>query len=126
MPATLDFTTPHVLRTAAEYEAAVAEIDTLLDAEPAPGSPDAERLEFLAVLVEAYEDAHVPELPRATPAEVVAFALEQQGRQRAELAPIMGGRSRVSEFFTGKRPLSMTQVRALRDTLGLPADVLIG
>ena len=125
MRATLDFSTPHVLRTAAEYDAAVAEIDILLDADPAPGTPDAERLEFLAVLVEAYEDANLPELPRARPADVVAFALEQQGRDRAELAPLMGGRSRVSEFFSGKRSLSLAQVRALRDSLGLPADVLI-
>ena len=125
MRATLDFSTPHVLRTAAEYDAAVAEIDTLLDADPASGTPDAERLEFLAVLVEAYEDANLPELPRARPADVVAFALEQQGRDRSELAPLMGGRSRVSEFFSGKRSLSLAQVRALRDSLGLPADVLI-
>lgn len=125
MPAVLDFTTPHVLRSEAEYEAAVAEINALLDANPAEGSPEDDRLEFLSVLVQAYEDAHVPELPKASPQAVVAFTLEQQGRDRAELAPLMGGRSRVSEFFAGKRDLSITQVRALRDALRIPADLLI-
>lgn len=125
MPATLDFTIPHVLRSAAEYEAAVAEINALLDANPPDGSADDERLEFLSVLVEAYEDAHVPELPKASPQAVVDFMLEQQGRDRASLAPLMGGKSRVSEFFAGKRPLSMAQVRALRAEFGIPADLLI-
>lgn len=124
MSAILDFSTPHVLRTAREYTAAVSEIDRLLDAQVAEGSAEYDRLEFLSVLVEAYENAHVPELP-ASPQAVVAFMLEQQGRDRASLASIMGGRSRVSEFFAGVRPLSLNQIRALRDELGIPADLLI-
>ncbi len=125
MPAALDFTTPHVLRNAREYEAALAEIRRLLDLHAPHGSPDDERLEFLSVLVEAYEDAHLPELPKAGPIAVVDFMLEQHGRDRASLAPLLGGKSRVSEFFAGKRPLSINQLRALRDEFGIPADLLI-
>jgi Predicted transcription regulator containing HTH domain len=44
---------------------------------------------------------------------------------RADLATIMGGKSRVSEFLNGKRSLSIKQVRALRERLGIPADRLI-
>jgi HTH-type transcriptional regulator/antitoxin HigA len=62
---------PHVLRNEAEYNAAVAEIDRLLDAEPQPGSEDYERLECLSVLVQAYEDAHLPMGKLATPQDVV-------------------------------------------------------
>ena len=50
MPTVLDFTKPRVLRTEAEYEAAVAEIDALLDADPIAGSEACDRLEFLSVL----------------------------------------------------------------------------
>lgn len=125
MSVVLDFSTPHVLRNASEYEAAVREINRLLDANPPHGSPDDERLEFLSVLVKAYEDAHVPQLPKASPQAAVDFMLEQQGRTRASLAPLMGGQSRVSDFFRGVRPLSIGQVRALRDELGIPADLLI-
>ena len=121
----LDFSTPHVLRNAREYKAAVREINRLLDANPSHGSPDDERLELLSVLVEAYEDAHVPQLPKASPQAAVDFMLEQQGRTRASLAPLMGGQSRVSDFFRGVRPLSIGQVRALRDELGIPADLLV-
>jgi HTH-type transcriptional regulator/antitoxin HigA len=125
MATMLDFTRPHVLRDEAEYETAVAEIDALLDADPVPGTSEADRLEFLAVLVEAYEDMHVPQLPTASPQEVVDFVLDQEGRDRNSLAPLMAGRNRVSEFFNGVRALSINQVRALREELGIPADLLI-
>lgn len=123
---TLSFTKPHVLRNLREYKAAVAEIDALLDLDPTRGSEAYERLEFLSVLVEAYEDEHYPIDERdGTPQSVVAFMLEQQGKTRSDLATLMGGKGRVSEFFSGKRRLSVEQIRSLRDELGIPADLLI-
>ena len=65
MAEVLDFTQPHLLRNEEEYDIAVAEIDALLDVDPPPGSEAYERLEFLSVLVQAYEDAHVPTLRSA-------------------------------------------------------------
>jgi len=122
----LDFSTPHVLRNAKEYRAAVSEIDRLLDADPKRGTPDYERLEFLSVLVEAYEDEHDPlDEAGGSPQSVVAFMLEQRGLTRADLRDAMGGKGRVSEFFAGKRRLSIEQIRALRDLLHIPADLLI-
>lgn len=124
--AILDFTRPHVLRNAREYRAAVAEIDALLDQDPRPGTEAYDRLEFLSVLVEAYEDRHAPFEDAGPPQSAVEFMLEQKGMTRAELAPLMGGRARVSEFFAGKRRLSITQIAKLREALGIPADLLIG
>lgn len=125
MPTTLDFTKPHVLRNAREYRAAVAEIDALLDQDPKRGSEAFERLEFLSVLVAAYEDEHDPIDDAGTPQSAVDFALEQRGMTRTDLAALMGGRARVSEFFAGKRRLSITQIQRLREELGIPADLLI-
>ena len=99
----LDFSEPHVLRNEPEYDAAVAEVDALLERDPAAGSPEYERLRFLAVLIGAYDDEHYPMGDAGTPQSAVAFMLEQKGMTRADLAPILGGRSRVSEFFSGKR-----------------------
>jgi HTH-type transcriptional regulator/antitoxin HigA len=122
----LDFSTPHVLRNAKEYKAAVAEIDRLLDADPKRGTEAYDRLKFLSVLVEAYEDEHDPIDERTgTPQSVVAFMLEQKGMTRADLHELMGGKARVSEFFAGKRTLSVAQIRALHRALGIPADLLI-
>lgn len=120
----LDFSTPHVLRDEGEYRAAVSRVDALLDRDPDPGSPEYEELEFLSVLIEAYENEHLAE-DHASPQELVDFMLDQRGLERADLHDAMGGRSRVSEFFSGKRPLSMGQVKALRELLGIPADALI-
>jgi HTH-type transcriptional regulator/antitoxin HigA len=125
----LDFSIPHVLRNAREHRVAVAEIDELLDQDPRRGTAAYDRLEFLSVLVQAYEDARFPldELEAAgSPQTVVDFMLEQHGMSRGDLAAIMGGKSRVSEFFAGKRRLSVDQIKALRDALGIPADLLIG
>lgn len=121
----LDFTKPHVLRTEEEYDAAAVEIDALLDADPAPGTEEYERLEFLSVLVEAYDDEHYPMGESSTPQSVVDFMLEQKGMPRARLAPLLGGRSRVSDFFNGKRQLSRGQIKKLRQALGIPADLLL-
>jgi HTH-type transcriptional regulator/antitoxin HigA len=123
--ATLHFATPRVLRGAREYAAAVAEIDRLLDMDPVAGTEDHERLEFLSVLVEAYEDDHDPVDESGSPREVVAFMLEQRGMTRADLVPLLGSKSRVSEFLSGKRPLSIAQIKTLRDALGIPADLLL-
>jgi len=123
--AALDFTKPHVLRNAREWRAAVEEIDALLDRDPKRGTEAYDRLEFLSVLVQAYEDEHEPIEEGGTPQSVVTFMLEQKGMPKTALAPLMGGRARVSEFFAGKRRLSIAQIKKLRDALGIPADLLI-
>ena len=121
----LDFSKPHVLRNEKEYDAAVAEMDALVDRHPPVGSREYDRLEFLSVLVEAYDEEHHALGATATPQAVVEFQLEQQGMTRANLASVLGGRSRVSEFFSGKRSLSLSQIKKLRRLLNVPADVLL-
>ena len=123
--ALLDFSKPHVLRSEAEYEAAIAEIHQLLDQDVEAGTEGYDRLEFLSVLVEHYEDEHYA-VGTATPQQAVLFMLEQKGMDRADLDDVMGGKSRVSEFLNGKRELSKSQVEGLRHLLGIPADVLLG
>jgi HTH-type transcriptional regulator/antitoxin HigA len=120
---TLDFSKPHVLRNAREYDAAVSEIDTLLD-HGRLSREDEDRLEFLTLLVESYDDAHYEMGEGSTPRSVVDFLLEQNDMTRAELAPLMGGRSRVSDFFNGRRQLSLGQIQKLRERFGVSADAL--
>lgn len=121
----LDFSKPHLLRTEAEYEAAIAEIERLLDEDVAHGTEGYDRLEFLSVLVEHYEEERFP-MDSVSPQDAVLFMLEQRGMDRSHLDDLMGGKSRVSEFFSGKRALSKSQVEALHRELGIPADILLG
>lgn len=124
-PVGLDRSQPHVLRNDAEYEAALAEVDAILAREPDLGTPEADWLELLVVLIESYERGHYPMGGTSTPQTLVDFMLDQRGMSRSDLGEIMGGKSRVSEFFAGKRDLSLSQIRRLRHLLRVPADLLI-
>ncbi len=113
---------PRVIKTEADYEAALAYVETLMDAEP--GSPEEETLEVFALLIDDYEQAHYPiDLP--DPIEAIKFRMEQQGLIQKDLAPYLGSQSRVSEVLNGKRPLSLSMIRALHKGLGIPAEVLL-
>jgi HTH-type transcriptional regulator/antitoxin HigA len=120
----LDFTKPHVLRTEDEYDAAIVEIERLLDLDPAPYSEEYERLEFLSVLAEAYERTHF-QIDGSSPEDVVEFMLEQKGLPRENVDVLLGGEQSADQFFSGARKLSRDEIEALRDLLGIPADLLL-
>jgi HTH-type transcriptional regulator/antitoxin HigA len=109
-------------KTEADYEAALAEIEELFEAEPS--TPEGDRLEVLTTLVEAYEDAHYS-IPSPDPIEAIRYYMESRGLVRRDLEPYIGSRARVSEILNRKRPLSLTMIRRLNKELGIPADVLI-
>jgi len=48
------------LRNEDDYDWALAEIARYFDDQPDVGSPDGDRFEVLATLIEAYEDRHYP------------------------------------------------------------------
>ena len=112
---------PKVLKTEAEYEAALAHMDALMDAEP--GSPDEEALELWGLLIRQYEQEREPiDLP--DPVDAILFRMEQAGLKPKDLIPYIGSQSKVSEVLNRKRRLSLTMIRNLRDGLGIPANVL--
>ncbi len=102
---------------------ALARIDSLWGAEQ--GAPQAEELDVLVTLVDAYEAKHHALLP-PDPIEAIRFRMEQMGLTRKDLEPMLGSRARVSEVLAGKRSLTLAMVRRLRSGLGLSADVLVG
>ena len=110
------------IKTKAACKEALKEISELLNAPP--GSSEADRLEVLSILVEAYEDEHHPIDP-PDPIEAIKFRVEQQGLTRRDLEPYIGSRARVSEVLNRKRPLSVEMIRRLHKGLGIPAEVLI-
>jgi HTH-type transcriptional regulator/antitoxin HigA len=89
-----------------------------------PKASDAARLRAQALLLQAYEGTRWPLHPIA-PADLIRYAMEQHGLSPADMAPILGTRSRVSEVLNGKRPLTLPMIRRLHERLGLPADLLI-
>jgi len=110
------------IRTEADYQAALSEIERLFDA--ALDTPDTDRLEVLTTLVEAYESERF-RVPAPDPVEALHYYLESRGLSRQDLEPYLGSRARVAEVLNRKRPLSLEMIRRLHEGLGIPADVLI-
>ena len=111
-----------IIKTEAEYEATLARIAALMDAEP--DSPQEEELKLLVLLVEKYEAEHFPiDLP--DPVEAIKFRMEQEGLETKDIIQYIGSQSKVSEVLNYKRPLSLNMIRRLQAGLGIPAEVLI-
>jgi HTH-type transcriptional regulator/antitoxin HigA len=114
-------TTLIVIDNDAELARARALVDRLMASdEPA----DVARLEAQARLIAAYEESKWPRRMPST-AEIIRYLMDQHGLSRAEMVPILGTASRVSEVLRGKKGLSMTMVQHLRARFGVPADVLL-
>jgi HTH-type transcriptional regulator/antitoxin HigA len=113
----------HPIRNDAEHATALREIEALMDA--VPGTPEGDRLDLLATLVEAYEAQRWP-IENPDPIAAILFMMEQKGLDRRDLVPaIGGGTGRVSEILNRQRPLTLPMIRALAKLLELPADVLV-
>ena len=110
------------VRTAQDYEAALARIDALMDA--APGSPEFDELDVLVDLVELYESKHEP-MGYPSPLAALEFRMEQGNLRPRDLIPFIGSRAKVSEVLSGKRAITMPMARALHQHLGIPAEVLL-
>ena len=110
------------IRKQRDYKAALAEIERVFEAKP--GTPDGDRLEVLATLVEVYEERHHP-VPPPDPVDAILYFMESRGLSRKDLEPYLGSRAKVSEVLNRKRPLSIDMIRRLHAGLGIPAEVLI-
>ena len=113
---------PKVIKTEADYKAALARLNELLKAKPE--TPEGDEFELWVALVETYEDVQFPiELP--DPITAIRFRMEQAGLRQVDLVPYIGSRSRVSEVLNGKRKLSLSMIRRLHEGLGIPVEVLL-
>jgi HTH-type transcriptional regulator/antitoxin HigA len=110
------------IKTAADYQAALNEIENLFDA--TPNTPRGDQLDVLATLVEAYEEQHYA-IPAPDPIEAVLYHMESRGLTRKDLEPYLGKRARVSEILNRKRPLTLRMIQRLHSELGIPAEVLL-
>lgn len=108
----------------ADYTATLKEILTLMESDPDFGTPEGNRLDILATLVQAYEAKRVP-ITVPDPVEAIKFRMNLSGLSVKDLEPIIGKSNRVYEILSRKRPLTLAMIRRLHKSLGIPADVLI-
>jgi HTH-type transcriptional regulator/antitoxin HigA len=119
--------TVRVIKNEAQYEAACQRIYELINAsqEPIlPGSSEADEMELLSILVEKYEREHYP-IEAPDPIEAIKFRMEQMNLKQKDIAPLVGGKTRVSEVLSKKRPLSIKMIILLNRYLGIPLESLV-
>ena len=112
------------LRTEADYDWAVAQIEPYFTHQPPPGTAAAERFDVLAALIENYEAKHWP-IEAPDPVEAIRARMEQSGYTQADLVVLLGSRSRASEILARRRGLTMEQAYRLHREWHIPSESLI-
>ena len=109
------------IRTEADYQAALAQIGELLNAET--GTPESDRLEILSVLVADYERKRNVDV-QADPVDVLMMSMKAQGRTQADLAALLESRSRASEVLSRRRQLSTSMIEKIEQAWSIPSALL--
>ena len=110
------------IRTKADYRAALKDVESLMTAKA--NTPEGDRLDVMATLIEAYERAHFPmDLPDAV--DAIKFRMEQSGLTVEDLEPVIGRRNRVYEVLSRRRTLTLRMIEGLHSKFGIPAESLL-
>jgi HTH-type transcriptional regulator / antitoxin HigA len=115
----------HPIRSDADHRRALAEIESLWGA--SPGTEAGDKLDVLLALVEIYEAKQWPIAieGRFDPIDVIHHAIEELGHSQAELAELLGSRSRASEILSRRRALTVEMIHAISEAWKIPADLLV-
>ena len=117
-----------ILKTEQEYNEACKRIYCLINScvdEIEPDTPEGEELVLLSLLVEKYEQEESHQMKTPDPIEAIKFRMEQMNLRQADIAPLLGGKTRVSEVLNGKRALTLKMIILLNRYLGIPLESLV-
>jgi len=112
------------IKSKEEHSAYLSRAYDLMQIELTPNSKEADELEVISILIEAYEKENFP-IEAPNPIEAILFRLDQLGMTSSDLSKLIGSRSRTSEILKGKRKLSIGMIRILNKQLGISAQTLI-
>ena len=112
------------IRNEAEYDEALEEIERYFKNEPRPGTPEADRFDLLALVVEDYERKRWPIEPPET-IDAIRYRMETGGYSQADLGRLLCSRQRASDILAKKRPLTMRMAWKLHREWNIPAEALI-
>lgn len=113
----------HPIRNNEDHAAALREIEQLWGA--AIGTEDGDKLDILATLVEKYEEGRWPNVDVSDPIDLLNYAIEELGHSQAELAELLGSRSRASELLNRRRALTVEMIHRISEAWKIPADLLV-
>jgi HTH-type transcriptional regulator/antitoxin HigA len=112
------------LRSEKDYDAALAEIERYFDQPPKHGTPEADRFDLLALVIEDYERKFWPIDP-PSPVDAIRYRMETAGYTQSDLGRLLGSRQRASDVLGRKRSLTMQMAWKLHREWGIPAEALI-
>jgi len=113
------------IRTDEDHRAALAAIEACWGA--ADGTAEGDKLDVLVALVDSYESRRWPieSSTRFDPIDVLHYAIEELGHSQAELADLLGSRSRASEILARHRALTVDMIYKISEAWKIPADLLV-
>jgi HTH-type transcriptional regulator/antitoxin HigA len=113
----------HPIKNDDDHSAALREIEKLWGA--APGTDDGDRLDILVTLVAKYEEGRWPDVDTSDPVDLLNYAIDELGHSQAELAELLGSRSRASEVLNRRRALTVEMIHRISEAWKIPADLLV-
>ena len=113
-----------VIETDEEYQRLLARLSDLDVSRHSLSAEEEALAELLARLISDYEDRRFP-IPQAPPHQVLQFLMEQPGLRQADLAPIVGSRSQVSDILSGKRGISKAAAKKLAAFFRVSAELFL-
>ncbi|MEP7223014.1 MAG: transcriptional regulator [Novosphingobium sp.] len=109
------------IKTDADHAASLREIEALWGA--AEGTPEGDRLDILATLVEAYEERRWP-IEELDPIEAIEATMAHDGHSRADLAALIGS-NRATEVLKRQRALTLPMIRCIAREWHVPERLLV-
>ncbi len=116
-----------VIKNEAQYEAACQRVYEAMNGSRKPiipGSSEADEIELLSILIEKFERENFPVGP-PDPVEAIKFRMDQMSLKQKDIAPLFGGKTRISEVLNKKRPLSIKMIILLNRYLGIPLESMV-
>lgn len=104
---------PQVIETGKQYREIGGRFGELIGKGRTRSREETKLMRLLAVLIEDYDRRNALPPDSATPAESLQFLMEHSGKTSADMLPVFGQRSHVSEVLNGKRKISAEQARKL-------------
>ncbi len=111
-----------ILKTEQDYTNASNRLMEIFNA--TEGTPEADELELLMVLVQDYDNRHYV-LPTLSPLDAIKYKMDEKGIKAKDLEPIIGSKGHVSSILSGRREITLKIAQKLKDYFQLPAELFL-
>jgi HTH-type transcriptional regulator / antitoxin HigA len=116
---------PAVIESERQYAEVIGRFGELITRGKRRTADETRLMRLLGLLIEDYDRQHALPPDGAAPGEKLRFLMEHSGKTAADLIPVFGQRSHVSEVLNGKRKISLQHARELGKLFGVKAWLFV-